>query len=132
MNRRQFQDHRALTPELVRQALLRHFPSKHDTFRDPDDLLALSAALQHFGIDTVRKLRWLVNRHRKSVCAFDRAVQSTEMLRFWESTLGHDAVWDRHRRQYWFSNHALLRLVLEAEFGDAYRTFADSNDAAPD
>jgi hypothetical protein len=115
-----------LTPEAVHKALGRFFPAKNDDF--PSDYVEELAELRVFGIATAEQLDELLHRRAEEVMEIDRSPMSEFDIRMHSKDSGEEFVTKRLREGFWFSYPALLRIVLELEFGKAYEEYADRRD----
>jgi len=87
--------------------------------------------LMAFGIDSTEKLATLLNKHLVAIMEEDSTVEVAEdeaTYDYYCEELGKEVVEERIEGGYWFSWPALLRLALEAEFGEKYIAYAYERD----
>jgi hypothetical protein len=86
--------------------------------------------LNHFGINTVGQFRALLLRNRREAIRIDRAPLDAVNTRIYRQEYGDAEFYERIRTNTWFSWEGLIRVILELEFQDEYRAFANKRDAA--
>ena len=121
-----FDNMTSLTPEAVHKALRRFFPAKNDDF--PSDYGEELAELRAFGIASEEQLDELLHRRAEAVLEIDRSPMSESDIRMHSEDSGEEFVAKRLREGFWFSYPALLRIVLELEFGKAYEEYSHRRD----
>ena len=119
----------ALRPLSVRdvQAVLASLLPRASNYRaaNYEELLK---ELQLFGVATKAQLRSVVLRHRREALQIDRSPLDTGNLQAFREEWGAANVKERLRTGTWFTWEGLIRIILELNFGEAYRTFADERD----
>ena len=86
--------------------------------------------LRYFGIQTRGALRRLVLRNIREAVRIDREPLDQINARIYRKELGDAKFRVLERRQIFFGWEGLMRVILELEFGDRYREFADRRDHA--
>jgi hypothetical protein len=84
--------------------------------------------LRHFGVKNRRALRGLVLRNIREAVRIDREPLDTINARIYRKEFGDERFLFLQRRQIFFGWEGLVRVILELEFGDRYREFADRRD----
>lgn len=115
-----------LTPELVRQLLQETFPPQNDFH--PSDYVEEFGELARFGINSAVQLRSLLERHKDVALEIDRSPADPIFRQVHVDQLGEEWVAAQEKAGFWFALPALLRIVLELEFGQAYLIFAAERD----
>jgi hypothetical protein len=118
--------HQLLTSSNLYDVLKKRFPQQND-FSEGDYKEELEE-LNVFGIKTIEALDKLIDRQMKSVMQIDSDPLDSEHIKWYSDWYGHVYVQERVKNNYWFAFPGLLRIMLELEFGDAYRTFAQKRD----
>ncbi len=115
-----------LTPDLVRQVLQETFPPQNDFYESNyvDEL----GELARFGVNSVDQLRSLLLKHKAEALEIDRSPPDPIYRQVHVEEHGEEWVAAQEKAGFWFALPALLRLVLELEFGAAYTLFADERD----
>lgn len=104
-----------------------HFPAKNNYY--PCSYKEEFEELCHFGIDSVEKLEAIITKHKEAVLKEDANFEPEEAVYdFFCDEMGKGVVDQMLEAGYWYSFPALLRLVLEKEFGQAYDEYALSRD----
>jgi hypothetical protein len=91
----------------------------------------LLAELRLFGVLPFHQLRQLILRHRREAIRIDREPIDAITTRIYRNELGEEKFWFLDRRRMFFGWEGLMRVVLELEFEDRYRDFADQRDHEP-
>ncbi len=85
--------------------------------------------LLEFGVDTTDKLLALLKKHLEEIMEADKSVDVDEATYdYFCDELGKSVVDERIESGYWYSWPAILRLSLEAEFGEKYIEYAFERD----
>jgi hypothetical protein len=93
----------------------------------------LLGELSHFGIQTRGTLRRLVLRNIREAIQIDREPFDRINEKIQSEELGAEKFLFLERRRMFFGWEGLARVILELEFGDRYREFANRRDhPAPD
>jgi hypothetical protein len=121
---------RALQQRLTEPSLARAFrslfPSKNNYCSV--NYSELLAELSLFGVRTRQQLRNVVLRHIREAICIDREPLDATNARIYRNELGDDRFCFLERRRIFFGWEGLMRVILELEFGDRYRQFADQRD----
>ena len=119
---------RLLDERSLIQALRRTLPAKNNYC--PINCSEILKELSHFGVHTRGQFRRLMLRHRRKAISIDREPMDETNNRIYRSELGDAKFSELEKRQMFFGWEGLVRIVLELEYGDAYRDFAQARDAA--
>lgn len=84
--------------------------------------------LNHFGINSKIQLRNLLLKHRENLLEIDAEELDDFHIKYYKKEFGEEYVNIRIKNKFWFSLTALLRIVLELEFGEKYQEYADVRD----
>ena len=85
--------------------------------------------LLEFGIDSIEKLKNLLNSHFDAIMKLDSEVEVDDTtFDYFCEELGKKVVEERLENRYWYSWPALIRLALEEEFGEKYVEYAFNRD----
>jgi hypothetical protein len=84
--------------------------------------------LKTFGVTTTSELNRLFDKHIKEVLEIDSGPLDEEHIKWYSDEYGDAYVQERVKNNYWFAYPALLRIMLELEFGEAYKTFSEKRD----
>jgi hypothetical protein len=90
----------------------------------------LLSELQHFGVRERGQLRKLVLRNIHEAVRIDREPLDEMNTKIYREELGSEQYRFLERRQIFFGWEGLMRVIMELEFGDRYREFADKRDHA--
>lgn len=115
-----------LTPELVRHLLQETFPPQNDFY--PSDYVEELGELARFGINTTTQLRNLLQKHKEEALNIDRGPLDRAYRQLHVDECGEEWVAAQEKAGFWYALPALLRIVLELEFGQAYILFAHERD----
>ena len=126
MNKRRQLDRLPLDAQHLYKLMRRLFPKANDV--QPFDGAELVREFQHFGARSRRQARRLLKRHRRGALEIDREPFDELNERIFSKEFGEDRMRAFRRTRAWFSYAGLARLVLELQFEDAYRRFADERD----
>jgi hypothetical protein len=85
--------------------------------------------LRRFGVRSRKQTRLLLKKHRRALIDIDRSSIDTNQTHIQAQLFGDQFVAMFRRTGVWFAYPALVRLTLELEFGERYRSFADERDA---
>jgi len=88
----------------------------------------LLAELRLFGILSLHRFRQLILRHRREAVRIDRAPLDAINTKIYREEIGTKQFSFLERRQIFFGWEGLVRVILELEFGDRYRAFAERRD----
>jgi hypothetical protein len=84
--------------------------------------------LKHFGVQNRLQLRRLVLKNMREAIRIDREPLDEINARIYREELGAEKFLFLERRRIFFGWEGLVRVILELEFGDRYREFADKRD----
>ena len=84
--------------------------------------------LKYFGITTNKQLRLLLKKQRKQLIAIERSPIDAYHQKMYKEEMGAKKFNDHTRKNYWFAYPGLLRIALELEFGERYKTYAGTRD----
>src|SRR4051812_13704895 len=115
-----------LTKSNVYEVLLQTLPGQND-FAQTDYSEELGELL-FFGIDTKPALLDLVTKHREAALEIDSDPLDGYHIKWYSDEYGTGYVQHRVKKNFWFAYPALLRIILELEFGEAYEAFAKKRD----
>ena len=115
-----------LTAEEIYEVLCLTLPAQNDFF--VSDYYEELNELYEFGILTKDQLLDLVNKHRERVLAIDSEPLDEFHINQYRSEYGDKFVEERIVNGYWFAFPALLRVILELEFGSSYIEFSKRRD----
>jgi len=115
-----------LTSENVYEVLCQTLPKRND-FSASDYLEELRELLE-FGITTKLQLLDLIVKYRDQALTIDREPLDDFHIKYYKSEYGAEYVEEKTRNKYWFAYPALLRIILELEFGEKYIEFANNRD----
>ena len=103
-----------VTPAGVRKMVLGLFHRRHD-YGD-FDLLEVVAELHKLGISTLKQLRLLLKRHRRSILRDEKRKMSRAETVHLLSQFDSRGI-DSHTNTAWFAVPGVVREALEKEFG---------------
>ncbi|QGL89035.1 hypothetical protein K7565_11150 [Stenotrophomonas maltophilia] len=103
-----------VTPAGVRKMVLGLFHRRHD-YGD-FDLLEVVAELHQLGISTLKQLRLLLKRHRRSILRDEKRKMSRAETVHLLSQFDSRGI-DSHTNTAWFAVPGVVREALEKEFG---------------
>lgn len=84
--------------------------------------------LLYFGIETKEQLLELILKHKEELLAIDSAEMDGSEIKYFTDIFGEEYVKNRVENKFWYAYPGLLRLILEIEFEDDYRDFAQERD----
>lgn len=116
----------ALTSETVHKTLKQFFPAKNDDFECA--YVEELKELNDFGITTEEQLFDLLQKRTDEVMEIDRSPMADYEIKMHSDDVGEEFVGNRLRKGFWFSYPALLRIVLELEYGKSYQEYAARRD----
>jgi hypothetical protein len=122
--------HQALQQRLTEASLAKAFHSlfpRKNNFCSVD-YAALLAELSAFSVQTRRELRSVVLRHIREAIRIDAEPLDAINAKIYRSELGNEKFSFLKRRRIFFGWEGLMRVILELEFGNRYRAFAESRD----
>lgn len=129
-NARAKRESERITPHAIKKLALSLFRRNHDY--GCFDLQELVHELEQLGISTVKELRLLLKKHRRSILDDERRKMSRAETLDLLSHFGVQGV-DTHSNTAWFAVPGLVREALEKEFGwEAVKPFHESSPACDD
>lgn len=84
--------------------------------------------LLQFGITTRIQLLDMIAKHKEEALMIDSEPLDDFHIQTYSKEYGKGYVRERIEKKFWFAYPALLRIILELEFGDAYRAFSEQRD----
>lgn len=124
---RAIKDMEEITPVVIRKVVLSLFCRRHD-YGD-FDLSEVVTELGQRGISTVKQLRLLLKKHRRSILNDERSRMARAETAYLISQFGSRGI-DAHTNTAWFAIPGLVREALEKEFG--WEVVAPFNESVPD
>ena len=115
-----------LNTENLYQVLKECLPEQNDFYKTnyKEEL----EELKTFGITTTTELKSFIGRHIEEVFEIDSDPLDEEHIKWYSEWYGENYVRERVENNYWFAYPALLRIMLELEFGETYKTFSKKRD----
>jgi hypothetical protein len=120
---------RPLSEATLAKSLRSMLPSRNGYC--PVNYPELLGELRFFGILTSRQLRQLILRHRREAIEIDAQPLDTLNAKIYRKELGDEEFLFLARRRMFFGWEGLVRVILELEFGDRYRAYAEKRDHRP-
>jgi hypothetical protein len=117
-----------LTQTSLAKALLRLLPRLNN--HCPINYAELLQELRHLGIQNRWQLRKLILKNIREAIQIDREPLDEVNARMYRQELGDKEFLFLERRRIFFGWEGLMRVILELEFGDQYRQFAEKRDAS--
>lgn len=114
LHARAVKDMEEVTPAAMRKIVRSLFSRRHD-YGD-FDLLEVVAELHQLGISTLKQLRLLLKKHRRSILNDERRRMSRAETVYLLSQFDSRGI-DSHTNTSWFAIPGLVREALEKEFG---------------
>jgi hypothetical protein len=115
-----------LTANDIYEILCQTLPEQNDFYK-PDYSEELRELL-HFGINTRQQLLDLVDKHKEEALSIDNEPLDDYEIQHYAEEYGKGYVEERVKGKFWYAYPALLRIILELEFGDQYRIYANERD----
>lgn len=106
--------------------LCQTLPTQNDFYKT--DYKEELKELLDFGVNTKIKLLDLVVKHRETVLEIDSEEIDDFHKKFYIEQYGEDYVKSRIANKFWFAYPALLRIILELEFGENYEKYSNERD----
>jgi hypothetical protein len=117
---------KTLTPTIVYNILTDIFPKQND-FAESDYNEELNE-LFNFGIKTDKQLIELLKKHFHKVMEIDKEPLDEFLIKYFTDEYGQEYVNDKIKNKFWYAYPALLRMVLELEFGEKYTDYSNKRD----
>jgi len=115
-----------LEPQDVYEVLCQTLPKQNDfAFSDYKEELQ---ELIDFNITSKILLLDLIVKHRDDVLNIDKEPLDDFHVKHYKSEYGRGYVEDRITNNFWFAYPALLRIILELEFGESYIDYSNKRD----
>ncbi|NTS43925.1 hypothetical protein HRG84_23800 [Flavisolibacter sp. BT320] len=108
------------------EILKERFPEQNDFFKT--DYKEELEELKTFGVTATSELNSLIDRHIEEVLEIDSDPLDEEHIKWYSEEYGEAYVRERVKNNYWFAYPALLRMIMELEFEEAYKTFSNKRD----
>lgn len=115
-----------LTPLDVYEVLKQTLPEQNDFF--VTNYEEETQELLDFGISSRIQLLDLISKHKDTALSIDKEPLDNFHVQAYSKEYGKGYVNERVEKEFWFAYPALLRIILELEFGDSYRTYSDKRD----
>ncbi|MGZ5281564.1 MAG: hypothetical protein ACXWDO_08850 [Bacteroidia bacterium] len=115
-----------LTPTVVYNILAEIFPKQND-FAASDYTEELNE-LFDFGIKTKEQFIKLLQNHFHKAMEIDAEPLDDFHIESYKKEYGDEFIENKIRNNFWFAYPALLRIVLELEFGEKYIAYANKRD----
>jgi len=115
-----------LTTEEIYDVLRQTLPQQND-FASCDYTDELQELLD-FGVTSKLKFLDLIVKHREEVLSIDEAPLDDFHIHHYKSEYGEEYMADRIKNKFWFAYPALIRITLELEFGEKYKSYANNRD----
>jgi hypothetical protein len=115
-----------LTENDIYEVLCETLPKQNDFYKS-----VYSEELQelfHFGITTRLQLLDMIAKHKEKALSIDCEPLDDYEIQLYSKEYGKGYVNERVERKFWYAYPALLRIILELEFGDRYRDYANKRD----
>ncbi len=115
-----------LTEEDIYEVLSQLLPKQNDFFKTnySEELIEL----MEFGINSKILLLDLVSKHRERVLEIDSEDLDDFHIQYYKKEYGEKYVEERINKKFWFAYPALLRIILELEFGEKYKEYTNKSD----
>jgi len=120
-----------LLTETELYAILSETLPKQNDFGESDYSEELQE-LFDFGIETREQLLELIAKHREEVLAIDSEDMDEFQTKWFVDLYGAEYVNHRVENKFWYAYAGLLRIILELEFEDDYREYAEERDGVND
>ena len=101
-------------------------PEQNDFFKT--DYAEELQELLDFGINNYTILSNLIVKHRIEVLRIDESELDEFHIKYYSEEFGKSYVEKRVKNKFWFAYPALLRIIMELEFGEKYKLYADKRD----
>ena len=115
-----------LTANDVYEVLCQTLPEQNDFYKS--DYSEELQELLHFGINTRLQLLDMIAKHKEEARSIDSEPLDDYEIQYYSNEYGKGYVEERIERKFWYAYPALLRIILELEFGDRYRDYANKRD----
>lgn len=115
-----------LTTGSLYEILKDRFPKQND-FHVTDYREELDE-LNTFRITSISDLNGLIGRHIERVLEIDSDPLDEEHIKWYSDDYGAEYVQEKAKNNYWFAFPALVRIMLELEFGEAYTAFSEKRE----
>ena len=115
-----------LTTKDIYEVLRQTLPHQNDfTACDYTDELQ---ELLDFGVTSKLLFLDLIIKHRQEVLSIDKNPLDSFHVQYYKSEYGAAYIEKRIKGKFWFAYPALIRIILELEFGEKYKSYADKRD----
>jgi len=84
--------------------------------------------LLDFGVTSKLMFLDLIVKRRQEVLAIDEDPLDDFHVQHYKSEYGEEYVDERIKNKFWFAYPALIRITLELEFGEKYKSYANKRD----
>ena len=103
------------------------FPKRND-FVTLSDIGEVMPELNLFKINTKKEIRLLLKKHRRWVLNGEKESLDSVHQKIYRELEGDENYLDSIKRQYWFAYPAIIRAIMEKEFGSEYEKYANKRD----
>lgn len=118
--------HPTLTTKEIYDILRQTLPLQND-FASCDYTEELQELLD-FGVTSKLMFLDLIVKHRQELLSIDEDPLDDFHVQYYKSEYGEAYVNERIKNKFWFAYPALIRITLELEFGEKYKSYADKRD----
>ncbi|TJZ51815.1 hypothetical protein FAZ15_19910 [Sphingobacterium olei] len=115
-----------LTEKDIYEVLRQTLPRQND-FASCDYTEELQELLD-FGVTSKLMFLDLIVRHRQEVLAIDEDPLDDFHVQYYKSEYGEEYIDERIKDKFWFAYPALIRITLELEFGEKYKSYSNKRD----
>lgn len=115
-----------LTANDIYEILCQTLPEQNDFYKS--DYSEELRELLHFGINTRLQFLDLVAKHKEEALSIDSEPLDDYEIQYYGKEYGKGYVEERVKEKFWYAYPALLRIILELEFGDQYRIYTYERD----
>jgi hypothetical protein len=116
----------SLTKHDVYEIMCQTLPRQNDFFKT--DYAEELQELLDFNINSKLLLIDLIVKHREELLEIDASELDDFHIAHYISQYGKGYIEDRLDNKFWFAYPALLRIILELEFGEVYKAYASKRD----
>ena len=127
LNKRRIIDEEEFDINYLTNLMMKLFPKKNDC-ASRNELEEVVSELKCFEVRTKKQIRLLLKKHRRWLLDVEKQELDKLHQRIYREELGSKEFLDSIRRQYWFCFPALIRNIMEIEFGDKYEKFSIERD----
>ena len=107
--------------------MLNLFPKKND-YANKADLNEVIKELNYFRVTTKKDIRLLLKKYRRKILNGEKSKLDHYHKKLFREMYGDKDYNDCVKRQYWLAYPAILREILELEFGNEYEIYTNARD----